>query len=206
MNRRGSVQLRASTIGGMQTQDFEQIRQQTAQAVHEVLEAAHLSSGDIFVIGCSSSEVLGEQIGTHTSMDVAPYLFEGAQSVLKPAGIFLAAQCCEHLNRALVIEQECLEHYGFDQVNAIPQPNHAGGAFGTIAYQRFDDPVLVEDIRHLAKAGMDIGDTLIGMHLRPVAVPLRISLNQIGSAHLVCARYRPKYVGGSRAIYDESLM
>ena len=190
----------------MQTQDFEQIRQQTAQAVHEVLGAAHLSSGDIFVIGCSSSEVLGEQIGTHTSMDVAPYLFEGAQSVLKPAGIFLAAQCCEHLNRALVIEQECLEHYGFDQVNAIPQPNHAGGAFGTIAYQSFDHPVLVEDIQAKAKAGIDIGGTLIGMHIHPVVVPLRISIDMIGKAHIICARYRPKYIGGSRAIYDEKLM
>lgn len=190
----------------MQTQDFEQIRQQTAQAVREVLEAAHLSSGDIFVIGCSSSEVLGEQIGTHTSMDVAPYLFEGAQSVLKPAGIFLAAQCCEHLNRALVIEQECLERYGFDQVNAIPQPNHAGGAFGTIAYRSFDHPVLVEDIQAKAKAGIDIGGTLIGMHIHPVVVPLRISIDMIGKAHIICARYRPKYIGGSRAIYDEKLM
>ncbi|MCI5862085.1 TIGR01440 family protein [Bifidobacterium boum] len=190
----------------MQTQDFEHIRQQTAQATREVLEAAHLSAGDIFVIGCSSSEVLGEQIGTHTSMDVAPYLFEGTQSVLKPAGIFLAAQCCEHLNRALVIEQECLEHYGFDQVNAIPQPNHAGGAFGTIAYQSFDHPVLVEDIQAKAKAGIDIGGTLIGMHIHPVVVPLRISIDMIGKTHIICARYRPKYIGGSRAIYDEKLM
>lgn len=185
---------------------YEKVREQAAQATREVLAASHEKAGDIFVVGCSSSEVLGERIGTHTSMRVAPYLFDGIQSVLKPAGVFLAAQCCEHLNRAIVIERGCMERYDLEQVNAIPQPNHAGGAFGTIAYQRFDDPVLVEDIRHLAKAGMDIGDTLIGMHLRPVAVPLRISLDQIGSAHLVCARYRPKYVGGSRAIYDESLM
>ena len=187
----------------MQTQDFEQIRQQTAQAVREVLEAAHLSAGDIFVIGCSSSEVLGEQIGTHTSMDVAPYLFEGAQSVLKPAGIFLAAQCCEHLNRALVIEQECLERYGFDQVNAIPQPNHAGGAFGTIAYRSFDHPVLVEDIQAKAKAGIDIGGTLIGMHLHPVVVPVRTEQRKIGEATLVLAKTRPKYVGGPRAQYEQ---
>ena len=187
----------------MQTQDFEQIRQQTAQAVREVLEAAHLSAGDIFVIGCSSSEVLGEQIGTHTSMDVAPYLFEGAQSVLKPTGIFLAAQCCEHLNRALVIERDCLEHYGFDQVNAIPQPNHAGGAFGTIAYQSFDHPVLVEDIQAKAKAGIDIGGTLIGMHLREVAVPVRIAQKTIGEAIVLCARTRLKFIGGVRAHYQE---
>lgn len=185
---------------------FQEVQQQAAQATREVLDASHETAGDIFVVGCSSSEVLGERIGTHTSMRVAPYLFDGIESVLGPAGVFLAAQCCEHLNRAIVMERACMERYGFEQVNAIPQPNHAGGAFGTIAYQRFGDPVLVENIRSLAKAGMDIGDTLIGMHLRPVAVPLRISLDRIGNAHLVCARYRPKYVGGARAIYDESLM
>ena len=118
----------------------------------------------------------------------------------------MAAQCCEHLNRALVVEREAMEKYGFEQVNAIPQPNHAGGAFATVCYERFDDPVLVEDIRQKADAGIDIGGTMIGMHMHSVVVPLRISLRKIGAAPIICARHRPKYVGGQRAIYDEKLM
>lgn len=186
--------------------EYSELAAQARRATEELLQKAHLETGDLFVVGCSSSEIMGGHIGHDSSMEAAAAVLAGVLPPLQAQGVFLAAQCCEHLNRAIVMERGCMERYDLEQVNAIPQPNHAGGAFGTIAYQRFDDPVLVEDIRHLAKAGMDIGDTLIGMHLRPVAVPLRISLSQIGSAHLVCARYRPKYVGGSRAIYDESLM
>ena len=118
----------------------------------------------------------------------------------------LAAQCCEHLNRALVVEQETADAFRLEEVNAIPQPNHAGGAFATVAYERMAHPVVVEDLGAQASAGMDIGATLIGMHIHPVVVPLRISVDHIGEAPLICARRRPKYVGGARAIYDDSKM
>lgn len=186
--------------------DLSLIREQSAQAAREIIEAAHLREGDLFVVGCSSSEVQGDRIGTHTSVDVAGALYEGIAGVLDEKGIRLAAQCCEHLNRALVVDRDTMEKYGLEQVNTIPQPNHAGGAFATVTYEKRPDPVLVESINAQAKAGIDIGGTLIGMHIRPVVVPLRISLRKIGDANIVCARYRPKYVGGQRAIYDPELM
>ncbi len=186
--------------------ELREIKEQTKQAVTEVLAAARLKKGDLFVIGCSSSEVIGEKIGTHSSVETAEAIYEGAQEVLKPAGIYLAAQCCEHLNRALVVERACCERFGLEQVNAVPQPNHAGGAFATVAYQKMDDAVTVESLDAKAGAGIDIGGTLIGMHIHPVVVPLRISLKRIGEAGIICARRRPKYVGGQRAVYDQSLM
>lgn len=186
--------------------ELEKIEQQTAQAINEIVKASKIHPGEIFVIGCSTSEVLGNKIGTHTNMEVGGAIFRGAESVLAPAGIYLAAQCCEHLNRALVVEREVCDRYGLEQVNAIPQPNHAGGAFATNAYQQLKEPVLVESLMQKASAGLDIGQTLIGMHIHPVVVPLRISLDHIGSAVITCARRRPKYVGGQRAIYDENLM
>ena len=185
--------------------ELQEIRNAAASAAKEVLDAARLEPGDLFVVGCSSSEVLGEKIGSHTNTDIAGALYEGIMSVLEPAGIRLAAQCCEHLNRALVVEKETAKVYRLEQVNAIPQPNHAGGAFGTVAYERMDAPVVVESLDAQASAGMDIGGTLIGMHIHPVVVPLRISVDRIGEATLICARRRPKYVGGERAIYDETL-
>ena len=189
-----------------QNPQLGQIRKQAQRAVAELCDAAHLRPGALFVVGCSSSEVLGERIGTHTSMDVAGALYEGIASVLKERGVFLAAQCCEHLNRALVVERTVLERYDLEQVNAIPQPNHAGGAFASVAWNRLEDPVLVESIGARADAGIDIGGTLIGMHIHPVVVPVRISIDRIGEASILCARRRPKYVGGQRAIYDEALL
>lgn len=186
--------------------DYDNIKAQAAQAAREILEQAHLSKGAIFVIGCSSSEILGDQIGTATNMDSANAVYDGIIPVLNENGIYAAAQCCEHLNRALVVERAVMEKYGFEQVNAIPQPNHAGGAFGTVCYERFEDPVLVENIGGRADAGIDIGGTMIGMHMHAVAVPIRISIRKIGEAPIICARHRPKYVGGQRAIYDEKLM
>ena len=185
---------------------FKDITEQSKQAVTEIIKAANLKEGSLFVIGCSSSEVLGSQIGTATNMDSARAIYDGIIPVLREHGILPAAQCCEHLNRALVVERSTMEKYGFEQVNAIPQPNHAGGAFGTVCFQRFDDPVLVEDIGGKADAGIDIGGTMIGMHMHSVVVPMRISLRKIGEAPIICARHRPKYVGGQRAIYDEKLM
>jgi uncharacterized protein (TIGR01440 family) len=186
--------------------DMEKIEKESYQAVSEICEAAHLARGSVFVVGCSTSEVLGQKIGTNTSMDVAEALYRGITRALKERGIALAAQCCEHLNRALVVEREVMERLGLEQVNAIPQPNHAGGAFATAAYQNGADPVLVESLNARADAGIDIGDTLIGMHIHPVVVPLRISLKSIGEAHITCARRRPKYTGGQRAIYDPKLL
>ena len=186
--------------------DQNEITKQSAQAVTEIIEAAKLKAGDLFVIGCSSSEIIGSRIGTATSTDVAKLVYDGILPVLKEKGIHAAAQCCEHLNRALVVERKTMERFGFEQVNAIPQPNHAGGAFATVCYQNFDDPVLVETVKGRGDAGIDIGGTMIGMHLKYVAVPLRISLRKIGEAPILCARGRPKYVGGARAVYDENLM
>ena len=186
--------------------NLKEIEAQSRTAVLEILKEARLSKGSIFVIGCSSSEILGDQIGTATNLDSAEAVFNGIIPVLKEQGIFPAIQCCEHLNRALVVERNILQKYDFDQVNAIPQPNHAGGALATVAYQRFDDPILVESINSKADAGIDIGGTMIGMHMHSVVVPMRISLRKIGEAPIICARHRPKYVGGQRAIYDEALM
>ena len=186
--------------------DLQVIEQESCLAAMEICEASGIEAGQIFVVGCSSSEVLGDRIGTATNVNVAEAIYNGIVPVLKERGIFLAGQCCEHLNRALVIEEEVLERYGFEQVNAIPQPNHAGGAFATVCYQRMEKPVLTESIRMQATAGIDIGGTMIGMHIHPTVVPLRISLRKIGEAAIICARRRPRYIGGSRAVYDEKLM
>ena len=175
-----------------------EIKKAAETAISELLESTSLKRGDILVVGCSSSEILGSKIGKGSSFEAAQIVFEVFHSALKEKGIFLAAQCCEHLNRALVIERECAEKYGYDPVAVIPQPK-AGGSFATLTYENMNDPVLVEHIR--AHAGIDIGLTLIGMHLRDVAVPLRLSINKIGEASIVCAYTRPKFIGGIRATY-----
>lgn len=179
---------------------YTEIRKQAETAVTELLEVANLKKGDIFVVGCSSSEIIGEKIGKGSSPEVANEVFAVIYNILKEKGIYLAAQCCEHLNRAIIIERECAEKYGYEIVNVKPQPK-AGGSFATAAYGNFDSPVAVEEIR--ASAGIDIGGTLIGMHLKRVAVPVRTSVNKIGEANILCARTRPKYIGGSRAFYEE---
>lgn len=179
--------------------NFEQITAQARTAVAELLDAAGLNAGDIFVVGCSSSEVLGGHIGKASSREAAEAVFNGIYPVLKERGIYLAAQCCEHLNRALVIEAECAQTYGYEPVCVVPQPK-AGGSFAAKAWQTFHRPTAVERIR--AHAGLDIGGTLIGMHLREVAVPVRLSVDRIGQAILLCARTRPKFIGGSRAVYE----
>lgn len=179
---------------------YETITEQARQAVTELLEAAKLKPGQLLVIGCSSSEMVGARIGKGSSLEAAQAAFAGIFPVLQEHGVELAVQCCEHLNRALVVERAVAEKRGFEIVNAIPQP-HAGGSFAVTAWANFRDPVLVETI--VADAGLDIGGTLIGMHLRRVAVPVRLSLKQIGEANILCARTRPKYIGGSRAVYQE---
>ncbi len=182
---------------------LEKIKEQAKIAVTELLEAAKLETGDIFVIGCSSSEILGEHIGKGSSLEAAEAVFEAVYPILTDRGIYLAVQCCEHLNRAIIIESEAADRYGFEKVNVIPQIK-AGGAFATTAYKNFKSPSATEKVR--ASAGMDIGGTLIGMHLKEVAVPVRVSVSKIGEANIICARTRPKFIGGVRAAYNEDLL
>lgn len=181
---------------------LDSIKLQARQAAGELLEAAKLKPGQILVVGCSSSEVGNFQIGSHSSQEIGAAVFEVFQEELSARGIYLAAQCCEHLNRAIVLEADAAERYGYEPVNVVPRLK-AGGSFATAAYGGFRHPVVVEHIK--AHAGIDIGDTLIGMHLREVAVPVRIRTKEIGNAHVVCARTRLKYIGGERARYDETL-
>ena len=177
-----------------------EVYEQAAQAMRELLDRSKIGPGEIVVVGCSTSEVLGHQIGTTSSMEVAGALYDAIASQVRERGCYLAAQCCEHLNRALVLEEEAVRQYGYDPVWVVPQPK-AGGSFATTAWRKMQHPVAVEHIR--AACGMDIGGTLIGMHLREVAVPLRLSVQAIGKAPILCAYTRPKYIGGPRACYEE---
>ena len=181
---------------------MEIIRSESRQAVMELIESAGLKAGDLMVIGCSSSEILGERIGRGSNPMAAQAVFDGVYPVLERYGIELAAQCCEHLNRALILERETAVKRLLPIVNVVPMPK-AGGSFATAVYEGLKNPVAVEELR--ADAGMDIGDTLIGMHLKQVAVPVRVSVKRIGRANLVCARTRPKYIGGERAQYNDAL-
>lgn len=174
---------------------------QTKAAISELCETANLKAGDTIVVGCSTSEVVGAKIGTNSSYDVAGEIFQALHEYTESIGVHLAIQCCEHLNRAIITERKAVPFS--EIVNVVPQPK-AGGSLATQAYHGFSDPVAVEEIK--ADAGLDIGLTLIGMHLKKVAVPLRLENNKIGEATVVAARTRPKFVGGVRAIYDEELL
>ncbi len=178
---------------------FKKISDEATQAVKELLEAAQMKKGDIFVVGCSTSEVCGNKIGTNSAYEVAEVMFDSIYTVCNEYGVYIAAQCCEHLNRALVIEGKAAEKFGYEPVFVVPKPK-AGGSFATVTYKKLESPVVVENI--VAKAGIDIGGTLIGMHLAHVAVPVRLSLDKIGAANILCARTRPKYIGGPRAQYE----
>ncbi len=175
------------------------IGEEAYRAAKELLEEAKLENGQMLVVGCSTSEVGGAGIGTFSSPELAEMVFGGIYQATQEAGVELVAQCCEHLNRALIMEKDVALRNGYEIVCVVPQPK-AGGSFATAAYKAFEEPVAVEHVK--AHAGMDIGDTLIGMHLKDVAVPVRIRTSQIGDAHVVCARTRPKYIGGQRAIYE----
>ena len=182
---------------------LDSIPKDSAAVFSQLIEAAKLTEGSIVVLGCSTSEVGGSRIGTASSMDIAGAIYDGFFDMLKGKGIFLAAQCCEHLNRALVIERALALRLNLPVVNAVPQPK-AGGSSATTAYARMDDPVLVEHIA--ADAGVDIGGTLIGMHLKETAVPLRLPQKKIGEAFVASARTRAKFIGGARAVYNEDLL
>ncbi len=178
-------------------------KEQAYMAAKECLEIAKVLPGGMMVVGCSTSEVLGDKIGTHSAPDAAKEILAGIMQAAKERHVYLAAQCCEHLNRALIVEREAIEKFRLDEVNVVPVPK-AGGSFATAAYAAFADPAAVEHIK--ADCGIDIGDTFIGMHLKEVAVPVRLSVDAIGKAHLTCARTRLKFIGGERAHYDAEKM
>ncbi|WP_373688788.1 TIGR01440 family protein [Brevibacillus daliensis] len=176
------------------------LEEQAYQAVSELAEIAGLTSDQIMVIGCSSSEVIGEHIGKAGSTDAAIALWKGISKAQDKYGFSLAFQCCEHLNRALVVESKTAESHRLEEVSVIPVPR-AGGSMAAHAFTQMKHPVVVENI--LAHAGLDIGGTLIGMHLKLVAVPVRLQVKKLGEAHLIAARSRPKLIGGSRAVYEQ---
>lgn len=205
MIRTGEGDQSSVSINGVSQEKYdhlEEIRAQLQSVLEELYAASHLEQGDILVIGCSSSEVAGSRIGTCSSEEIGECLFQTAYGFCRERGICLACQCCEHLNRSLIVEKACMKEHRLTRVNVVPQLK-AGGSFATAAYRNMLEPVAVEQLK--AQAGIDIGDTLIGMHLAAVAVPVRTSQRTIGQAHVVCARTRVKYVGGGRAAYDESL-
>lgn len=191
----------AGTVHDVENKNLlAQVKEESANAARQLAETARLHKGQIVVVGCSTSEVVGHNVGSWSTPEVANAIFEGLNSVFSPMGVYIAAQCCEHLNRALIVEHEAVPNG--EIVNVMPQPK-AGSSFATAAYHSFRHPVALEEIR--ADAGLDIGGTLIGMHLKKVAVPVRLQQNHIGQAILLAARVRPKFIGGERAIYDESL-
>ena len=185
----------------MESNMKSEIYTQTFAVMEEFGEKAKLKKGNLIVVGCSTSEILGSKIGSNSSPDVAKDVFSAIYDYINKKGIRLAVQCCEHLNRALITDRKFSPNA--EQVNVVPKPK-AGGSLATEAYLGFKDPVAVEEVK--ADAGIDIGLTLIGMHLKKVAVPVRLTNNKIGEALVVCARTRPKFVGGSRAQYDEELL
>ncbi len=180
---------------------MDTIKKQAYSAAKEIIEIGKLKKGQILVVGCSTSEVIGDTIGTNSSPETAKEIFTGIYEAAIERGVFVAAQCCEHLNRAIIVEAEATPNGEF--VNVVPQPK-AGGSFATVAYSTFKNPVALEEIK--ADAGLDIGSTLIGMHLKKVAVPVRLKNNKIGNATVTAARVRPKFIGGERAHYNEDLM
>ncbi len=176
-------------------------KKQAYNAAKEIIEIANLKSGQILVVGCSTSEISGEKIGTDSSPDTAKEVFTGIYAAAEEKGVFIAAQCCEHLNRAIICERKAAPYA--EPVNVVPFPK-AGGSFATAAYAAFSDPVALEEIK--ADAGLDIGFTLIGMHLKRVAVPVRLENDYIGKARVLAARVRPKFIGGERAHYNKDLL
>lgn len=178
---------------------LENITIQAQTAIRELLEKSNWRRGDLIVVGCSSSEIIGEHIGKGSTPEAAKAVLDGILPVIRENGLYLAAQCCEHLNRALIIEREAADTYGYEPVCVVPKPK-AGGSFAAAVWAEFSEPVAVERVK--AVAGLDIGSTLIGMHLKQVAVPVRLSIKSIGSAYLTAAYTRPKLIGGARACYE----
>lgn len=179
--------------------NLTEIKKDVSRAICELIKEAGLEQGDILVIGCSTSEVKGSKIGKDSNEEIGEAIISEALSCLNTKGIFLAVQGCEHINRSLVVEKELAKRDKLEIVSVIPQL-HAGGAASMAAYKLAKNPVMVEHI--VAKAGLDIGDTSIGMHIKFVQVPVRLEVKSIGDAHLTALRSRPKLVGGARAVYE----
>ena len=187
---------------------MDNIKDDAIKVINEIMEKSKISEGDIFIVGCSSSEMIGNQMGTSKdgqTDDAVNALYDVISKTLTQHGICMAVQCCEHLNRAVVIERKIAKALDLEIVNVIPQP-HAGGAFAVKHYNSISDPVVVENIKQKAIVGMDIGGVMIGMHIHPVVVPIRLENKMIGKANVTAGRYRPKYIGGQRAVYDPSLL
>lgn len=181
--------------------NLQKWKQDLSELLNDLSNQAELNAGDLLVVGCSTSEVIGEKIGTAGTEEVAEMIYETFHTLHQTTGVHLAFQCCEHLNRALVVEKEAARAKGFEEVTVVPV-RKAGGAMATYAYQHMQNPIVVEFIK--ADAGVDIGDTFIGMHLKHVAVPLRSKITEIGSAHVTMAKTRPKLIGGARAVYEST--
>lgn len=182
-----------------QEQELKKITEQTQIAVRDLFRAANLKPGQILVVGGSTSEVLGQKIGSATSIQVAEAILDGIIPQVQESGVYLAVQCCEHINRALVVEAECADKYGLEPVTVYPYVR-GGGGLAAAAMNRLANPVVVEKIK--AHAGIDIGDVFIGMHIRDVGVAVRSEVKEIGHAHLSMIRTRPKLIGGARAKYS----
>ncbi|AEF17639.1 MULTISPECIES: TIGR01440 family protein [Thermoanaerobacterium] len=182
--------------------DINEIKIETKEVIEELLDIADVRSGGLFVLGGSTSEVIGRKVGTSGSLDIAKAIVDPILESVKKRNLYLAVQGCEHLNRALLVEEEAMIKYNLDEVSVIPQV-HAGGSLQTYSYSVFERPVMVESLKGLGHAGLDIGLVLIGMHLRPVVVPVRLKHSKIGDATIVAAKTRPKLIGGERAIYKK---
>ena len=182
--------------------DYTELTRQAAEAVDHLLASAEYRKGDIFIIGCSTSEIVGKRIGSASSEEAAKAVMDAILPKVTEAGLYLAVQGCEHINRAICTSRACMEQYRLQEVWVRPWL-HAGGAFATEAYNRIPDRVMVENVDAQAALGMDIGGTLIGMHLHPVVVPVHIEQRKIGEASFLLAKTRPKYVGGPRAQYGD---
>ncbi|MGK4466361.1 TIGR01440 family protein [Mammaliicoccus sciuri] len=174
------------------------MKEDLKQLLNELKSIDFFNNQELCIIGCSTSEVKGSKIGSDGSIDVAKVIYESLDFIHKETGVHFAFQGCEHINRAITIEREIFDPYTMTEVSVVPQAN-AGGSLSTYAYQHMKDPIVVEHIK--CDKGIDIGQTLIGMHLKHVAVPVSIETKRIGEAIVTIAKSRPKLIGGERAKY-----
>ena len=179
---------------------YEELKEQAKKTTEEICDKAGLKEGNILVVGCFQVKYVEIRLEAILTLKWLRQFSQEYMKSLKAERYISAAQCCEHLNRAIIVERAAVPFS--EIVNVVPQPK-AGGSFGTTAYKTFKDPVAVEEIK--ADGGIDIGGTLIGMHIKKVAVPVRLENNKIGEANVLAARTRPKFIGGCRAVYDESI-
>lgn len=181
--------------------DVQHIIEQIEQLLAEFEEHVSLTAGQILVVGCSTSEIVGKRIGHGGTLEVAEAVYHPLKTFADKHNVFLAFQGCEHINRAITIEKQAAEAYRLDVVSVIPV-REAGGSLSAYAYRQLQQPVVVESLAGQAYAGIDIGQTLIGMHLKHVVVPVRTSISHVGEAVVTLATTRPKLIGGERAQYQ----